>query len=482
MASLIAGVAALNLVLLAVGYCLLASTLKGVSPRIWPTFAGLALLVGAASIGVALSVLAVFGVRTGASACAAVAGVLAGAGALAAVFLPSRVLQAIRFQIAPPRPEPINAIFASVTAALVAGICALTLFAAFRTTPWLNDAWTFWLPKGLLLSGHGLDQRVFVGTDLVGFANPDYPLWWSILGGLEMDFVGRVDLRAVNAEIAILLAGLVASVARLLWGRVQPWILSIALLVLVISAELLRQTQSGGADVPLALYLALAVLAGALWLSSGAGFFLAITAVAAAAAASIKVEGAPQLALLVAFPALLAWRTVRWRSALLVGALLAAWATSVPWHVWRAVHNVHSEFSLGNGLDPGYLADHAERASPSAHAVISSMVGRGWPLIVPLFFALTIVGVILERRLLWIVPGVAFGACVMFWVWTYWAGPIPLDFWLETSAYRVVDGLLLAAAVTIPLMAERLANAFAQRRVALSAQLQPPGLGERDPA
>ena len=46
---------------------------------------------------------------------------------------------------------------------------------------------------------------------------------------------------------------------------------------------------------------------------------------------------------------------------------------------------------------------------------------------------------------------------------------------------RVVDGLLLAAAVTMPLMTQRLANAIAQRRVALSAQLQPRGLGERDP-
>lgn len=55
-----------------------------------------------------------------------------------------------------------------------------------------------------------------------------------------MDFVGRVDLRALNAEIAILLAAFVASVARLLWGRVQPWIVWMALLVIVISAELLH--------------------------------------------------------------------------------------------------------------------------------------------------------------------------------------------------------------------------------------------------
>jgi hypothetical protein len=466
-ASLIAGVAALNVIFLAVGYCLLAPVLKGLSASTWPTFAGLALLVGAASVGVTLCVLAVFGFRTGLSAFATVAGVLATAGALAAVFVPSRRLQVIRFRIVPPRPERLGAIFGSAAAAFVAGMCLLTVFAAFRSTPWLNDAWTFWLPKGLMLSGHGLDERPFAQTDLyVGVANPDYPLWWSVVGGLEMDFVGRVDLRALNAEIAILLAALVASVARLLWGRVRPWIVWMALLVLVISAELLRHTQSGGADVPLAVYLALAVLAGTLWLTSGEAFFLAVAAVAAAAAASIKVEGAPQLALLVAFPALLVWRTVRWRSVALVGVLAAAWATSVPWLVWKALHSVESEFSLRNGLDPGYLADRADRVWPSAHFVATSLVGRDWPLIVPLFLALTILGVILERRPLWLVPAAAFGVCFAFWVWTYWAGSIPLDFWLQTSAYRVVDGLLLAVAVTIPLMAERLVNVLSARRFA----------------
>jgi hypothetical protein len=317
-----------------------------------------------------------------------------------------------------------------------------------------------------MLSGNGLDERPYTQSDLyVPFANPDYPLWWSVVGGLEMDFVGRVDLRALNAQIAILLAALVAALARLLWGRVRPWIVWAALLVIVISAELLRQTQSGGADVPLAVFLALAVLAGALWLTSGAGFFLVLVAVAAAAAASIKVEGVPQLALLVAFPALLVWPSVRWRSAALVGVLVTAWATSVPWLVWRALHTVDSEFSLRNGLDPGYLADHVSRVSPSAHSVASSLVGRDWPLIVPLLFALTVVGVILERRLLWLVPAATFVACFAFWVWTYWAGSIPLDFWLETSAYRVVDGLLLAVAVTIPLMAERLASVLAARHL-----------------
>lgn len=461
-ACVIGNVAALNGTFLAVGYCLLASALRGLPVLAWPTFAGLALLIGAASSGVTLCTLAVSGLRTGLATFTVVAGTLAVAGVLAAMLLPDRHLQAIRFRIVTPGHQRLgDAVLGSAAATFVAGVCVVTVFAAFRSSPWLNDAYTFWLPKGLVLSAHGLDERLFTGTDLyVGFANPEYPLWWSIVGGLEMDLGGRIDLRAVNAQIAILLAAFIASIARLLWGRVRPPILWIALAILVVSPELLHQTQSGVADVPLAVYLALAVLAAALWLTTGERFFVGVAAVAAAAAASIKVEGTPQLIVLVALPTLLVWPIVRRRGAVLLTALVAAWATSVPWLVWRALHDVPSAFSLRNAIDPGYLVDRAARISPSAEAVATSLAGRDWPLIVPVFFALTILGFVFERRALWLLPAGVFGACFALWVWTYWAGSIPLDFWLETSAYRVVDGLLLATAVMIPLMAERLVRVF----------------------
>jgi hypothetical protein len=469
-ASLIVGVAALNGLFLAVGYSLLAPSLKEIPARVWPTFAGLALLMGAAVVGVVLCALAVFGLPTGIAECAAVAGVVAAGAALAAVLLPRE--HPVRFRGIASGRGRLGAILDRPAAAFVAGVCVLMVLAAFRSAPWLNDARTFWLPKGLALSSHGLDERLFTQTDrYVEFTSPDYPLWWSVVAGLDMEFVGRVDLRALNAQIAILVAAFVAAVARLLWGHVRPWILWIALLLLIMSPELLHQTQSGGADLPLAVYLALAVLAAVLWLTAGEGFFLAVAAVAAAAAASIKVEGTPQLVLLVALPAVLLWHVARRRTTGLLAALAAAWATSIPWLVWIGLHDVDSAFSLRKGLDPGYLADRTERIWPSAHAVASSIVGRDWPLVVPVFFALTILGAFLERRYLWLVAAVTFGACFAFWVWTYWAGSTPLDFWLTTSAYRVVDGLLLSAAVMIPLMAERVANTAAtmhrQRRRAV---------------
>jgi hypothetical protein len=462
--SMIAGVAALNGIFLAVGYCLLASALRGLPVLVWPTFAGLALLIGAASSVVTLCMLAVFGLRTDLATFTGVAGTLAAAGMLPAMLFPDRRLSPIRFRSVTPEHRRLGAIVGSAVGTFVAGVCAATVFAAFRSSPWLNDAYNFWLPKGLLLSAHGLDERLLIGSDLlIGFPHPDYPLWWSIVGGLEMGLGGR-DLRALNAEIAILLTAFIASIARLLWGRVRTPILWVALAALVVSPELLRQTQSGGADVPLAVYLAIGVLAAALWLTTGEGFFVGIAAVGAGAAASIKVEGTPQLVVLVVLPTLLVLPIVRRRGAVLLAALATGWATSVPWLVWRALHDVPSDFSLRNALDPGYLVDRVARLGPSAEAVAGNLVGRDWPLIVPIFFALTILGFLLERHALWLVPAGVFGACFGFWVWTYWAGSIRLDWWLATSAYRVVDSLLLATAVMIPLMADRLVSVFGTPR------------------
>jgi hypothetical protein len=90
-------------------------------------------------------------------------------------------------------------------------------------------------------------------------------------------------------------------------------------------------------------------------------------------------------------------------------------------------------------------------------------------MIVPLFLALTVVGLVFERRVLWLLPAAVFAASFAMWVWTYWAGSLPLDFWLSTSAYRVVDALLLATALMIPLMAERLMRLREQKQSSRSA-------------
>src|ERR687898_529516 len=79
---------------------------------------------------------------------------------------------------------------------------------------------------GVLLAAHALDERLFApnGT-YVFFEVPDYPLWWSTVAALGVRFVGDVDVRVLDAQLAILLVAFAATIARLLWGRVRPWVL-----------------------------------------------------------------------------------------------------------------------------------------------------------------------------------------------------------------------------------------------------------------
>jgi hypothetical protein len=58
----------------------------------------------------------------------------------------------------------------------------------------------------------------------------------------------------------------------------------------------------------------------------------------------------------------------------------------------------------------------------------------------------------------WLAPPIIVLSGFAYLVWIYWAGSIELRFWLDTSAYRTVDSVVLAAAVTLPVVAERLAG------------------------
>ena len=463
MGSVVLGVLLLNAIMAAVGYCLLAPGLRGLPPLSWTTYAGVALLVGAGFIGVVLCGLAAAGAPTGVLLFLAVAAALVVGGLLCAALLPARVRARMRFPTgAGASSNAPSTLSAAVSAGAGFGVLLVVagcVLAAFRSSPWLDDSWTFWLPKGLLVVERGLEPELFTRNDAyVMFVSPDYPLWWSIVSGLDMRFVGEVDLRAMNAQLGLLVAAFAAATARLLWGRVRPWILWPAVLLVLASPELLRQTQSGGADVPLALYLSLAVLTSACWVAWREGALLGLAFVFAAAALSTKNEAAPQLLVFLIVPSLLAWTPLGGRRLLPLYAMVgAAFLTTVPWHLWRARHGVGGDISLTVAVDPRHLAAQAERAAPAARELLMHVTQpREWLVIIPAFLATCALGLVIERRPVWLVPVLGLAAALAFWVWVYWAGPLDLEFWLSTSSYRVIDPLLLTAGVTLPLLAERL--------------------------
>jgi hypothetical protein len=297
-----------------------------------------------------------------------------------------------------------------------------------------------------------------------------------------MRFVGHIDLRAVDAELALLVVAFFGASARLLWGSVRSWILWPALLVLAASPELLRQSQSGGADLPLAAYVGLTVLAAVGWLARRERFFLLLVTVFGAAAASIKVEGAAQLIVLVAVPGAFAWRKGNGRVRPLYLSLLVAFLLAAPWFIWSRVHGLPHAYSLGQALDPTHLAARTERIGPTAHEIGRQLVDvREWLLVVPAFVAAGALATAVERRWLNLTPVFALGLGYAFWIWIYWSGPLPLSFWLQTSGYRVVDSLTLTAGVFLPLFLERVASSSEQPRSYLAAhQRLPAGATRRN--
>lgn len=461
---LVAGVVALNALLTAVGYALLYPALRGRRALVYASYAGVALLVGAGSIGVALCILAPTGIRIGLLAFALVAAVLAAAG-LAAGRLFS--LDADPRTARPPATVAGDVIVTVSAFALVA-ILGFALVGGFRSSPWLDDTWYFWLPKGRALDLLGLTPRLWrpdpsqhmvFGSDYesLWFIRPDNPLWWSILLNLDMRFIGSIDLRAVDAQLAFLLIGFFGSAARLLWGRVRVSILLPALLVLASAPEFLRQAQGGDADVPLAIYLALALLAAVGWLALRSSFALALFVVFAATAIGIKSEGIFEVVLDVAIVSVLGWRA---RRALvpLWAALAAAVAASVPWFAWRAAHGVSNVFSLRDALSPSYLGDHTDLLRRALDVLGNHLTSvREWSLIVPLAVVLALAGFARERRAEWLAPVAFLGLGYLLFVWVTWADPQGA-FRLVASAYRYVTPPIVLAGVFLPVLGERLAQ------------------------
>ena len=424
---LVAGVLAVNAAFLVVGYALL-------GPSRWrPSWAGVALLVGVGSVGTLVFLATMVGLH----ASLAVAAVVAAAVAVCGLVFWRR---APGPREGPPPPRALGPLTGAAFGVVIA-VCAIGVVGGFRSSPWLDDVWGIWLPKGLALWHHGLDERLFAPNgDYVTFGVPDYPLWWSVITSLDVQAVGGLDVRVVCAQLALLTVAFVGAVARLLWDCVRPSVLAGSLLLLVLSPELWRHVQGGLADLPLAIYLALALAAGARWLQTHEPFLLALTGFSLAVALQIKTEALVEVAALVVVGALFS-RRLLWAAL----ALLAA----VPWLAWRFAHEVPGRAELD--------LTRAERVPDAARAVAEHLFDpTEWLVIVPLAVVLALVA--RQPRVL-LVPG----ALLAIVLTAYWMDRDEIDFVLATSSYRVIDPVVLSAAVLIPLLAE----SFLQQRESL---------------
>ena len=441
---LILGVAALNAVFAAVGYALVLCVLPRGAAL---SYAGVALLVGSAATGVGVFVAAIVGLHVGLLSLAIVAALLSVGGLVAARVLGRTAEHAPSAWLDTPGAVALAGIVCVLTLALVGG---------FRSAPWLDDSWGIWLPKGIALAAHALDERLFAPNgSYVFFEVPDYPLWWSTVGALGLRFVGEVDVRVLDAQLGILVVAFAAAVARLLWGRVRPWVALWTIALVVASPELLRQAQSGGADVPLGIFVACCGLGAVLWLALGDRLALVTCAACGAGAIATKTEGAPEVAIVLGIALVVGAFVVPRRVPALSAAAAVAFATAVPWWVWRAAHDIPSRVPVRDALDPSFLADRTGRLGHSAATLGGHLLDpTEWLLLVPLLVGVSVAGWVWTRRVLWLVPAGALLAVFGFLAWAYWAAREDLDYLLGTSAYRTVTPLALLAGVLVAPLVE----------------------------
>jgi hypothetical protein len=451
--SLVGGILAANAVYLAVGYSLLAFTLRGRPLRDRLSWAGFALLTGVVAVGLGLTVAAVLGARAGLPAFFAVSALLAAGGLAAARLAPAGLAAAPRLVVPAPRGRIADAVVTTAAFGVVA-ICLFGLAGGFRSSAWLDDVWHFWLPRGLAIEQLGLDERLFAPSGLTGFHNPYYPLLWSLVLSVDAQLVGEIDLRAPSAQLSLLVVAFVAALARLLQGRVRAEALWPGLLLLVSSPALFRQAQAGGADLPLAFFLVLAVGGAAWWLAERVPFALVVLFVGAAGALAAKREGLPQLVLFLAIVAAAGALSGRRRALPALAATTAAAAlTAVPWLLWQLAHDALDDPITAAAVGGASRADVARTAVEQL--VRWSLRPQEWLFVLPLFFTLALVVLVRERRVAWVAPPALVLAGYLFWVWFFATDPYGTVASFPI-AYRVVDALLVFSAASIPVLADRL--------------------------
>ena len=182
------------------------------------------------------------------------------------------------------------------------------------------------------------------------------------------------------------------------------------------------------------------MLAGARWLQTREPFLLALAGLALAVALQIKTEALVEVAALVVVGALFA-RRLLWLGLALLAAL--------PWLAWRWLHDVPSRAELD--------LTRVERVPDAARAVAEHLFDpTEWLVLVPLAILLALVA---RKPKALLAPGALLAVVLV----AYWIDRDEIGYVLATSAYRVIDPVVLSAAVLIPLLAE----SFLQQRESL---------------
>jgi hypothetical protein len=438
------GLLGLDLGFLAVGAALLAGIGLVRTAGDAVRYSGLALVLGWATTGVAVSLALMVGLELTVPTVLVIWAALAGASLVLALRVPART------ETVASEPSFAGRVAALNGGALLVALL-LALFLRVQASGYLHpDVWGFWLPRAKTIFHTGeLDTGL---SGYTSFTHPEYPPFAPSSDAIAFRFMGRDDVLLLPVQHWVLFVAFLAALAGLLAGRVRPAFLWPALASIALLPTLSRLVGSLLADEPLAELFALAGVCAALWLLDRDWRHAAVCGVLLAALTLTKNEGLMLGLVLVAVLAVVTagrpWRT------LVPLAAVAALAVA-PWRAWHSANDVRDDSAhrLGDLFDPGFLWGRIDRLEITVREFLQYVLDPGrWLLAVPL--ALLLAALLARRR-----PALA-GLCAgtlvfafLAYVAIFWISEPAIWFYLDASAWRLSAHLAVFAAALAPLLA-----------------------------
>lgn len=356
-----------------------------------------------------------------------------------------------RSDLRSPRPVPVIGWVRLLPAATLLVLAVLAVDLAVQPI-WTDDAWSIWAIKAIsVVELGGLDPAFLSSASVF---NADYPLVVPVLELLAYRFYGLPN-ELVPLQLGLVFLAFPWALAALLRDRVRPLALWAVALAIALAPSLQIQTASAVADVTLAVFLALAGVAGRRWIEDGETEQLLLAGVFGAAAVGTKVEGAVFVLLL--FVALAAAARRRRPLGKLAGVAAAIGATAVPWELWSRAHDLGNAFSESGGAGAVDLLAVVDRIPRAAAAMTRELADpASWLALVAL--AVAAIALALRRP-----AGRELAAFTLFvtlsslaaLVAVYWTTPLDFDYHVATSVRRVVTAPVLFAAAMTPLLLTR---------------------------
>lgn len=332
------------------------------------------------------------------------------------------------------------------------------------------DTWNLWMRKASLLFFDSHLPVALLKSHAEGYIQAYYPLGYSMLLALHMRAIGAYDTSTVHVVVWVLLIAFVWAGCFLASRVTRP----LAWGVLLPGAVLFSyaQASTGYADIPVAIFLCLAVLAMGIWLESGRRPDLLVACALLCGAVQIKNEG--YIGAIIVMFAAGCWLLVARRPAmirdLLVGAAAVVIVAILPWRLWLSAHHIAGDHSLGATFDPSYLIDHFNRVWPSLQALESQMTNLSNTSVF-IVVGLALVLLTLRGRARNPLSGFYLLTGVLYFLGllaAYWTSPFGynglLSFYIPTSVTRIVPGGLAFIALAAVLHLSSGARATKRRR------------------